>query len=545
MKHRMYSCPPLPPTLRRTGGAATILVIALVVLTVVLIGGIFAWSKFGATIEADPSLAIEAIRSNFIHEITTDGEIESASNIDVRCQVESRGGSVTILTVIDEGTLVEEGDILCELDSASLKEERAQQEIICNGSRASVTQAEADLATALLSLEEYTKGTFVQEQKRYQNQIAEAEETQKRQEEILSHSLELFEKGYVTQMQIDANEWAVERAVRDREIAQIELDNLEKYTKEKMLEQLSSSIETAEARLDSEQNSYRLDEEQLTLIETQIVNCTIRAPAAGQVVYRNETDHRGGSEFIVQEGATVRERQILFMLPDYSQMQVKCKLNETHVSLVRPGMTATIELDALPGVVLTGYVDNVSEYPLPTSWFSANIKQYESIVRIDDAIEGLRPGLTAKIAILVDEKEDVLNVPVQCVFEHGGDLYSILYNDDQRKWKPVKVQVGGTNDMQIIILDGLKEGDHVVHGGTRFRDDFFDTEDESDPEADEGASPPGEADEGPPSGGGPPAAGGPGGAPSGGQPSGGGASAAGQRPSGTGGGAGAAGGGGR
>ena len=546
-------------TTRRMGGAITVLIIALVVLGVVLVGGIFAWSKFGGSIEADPSVAVKVELSDFVHEITTDGEIESASNIDVRCQVESRGGSVTILWVIDEGTEVEEGDVLCELDSASLSEELVQQKIVCNGSKASVAQAEADLATATLAEQEYIHGKFPQEQKTIQNKIEEAEETETRQQEILNYSLQLFERGYVTQMQVDANEAAVARAIRTREIAVLELEVLENYTQAKMLEQLGSAIETAQARYDSEEHSHQLDQDQLALIEQQIVNCTILAPAAGQVVYRNETDHRGGSEFIVQEGATVRERQILFMLPDYSQMQVKCKLNETHVSLVRPGMTATVELDALPGVVLTGYVDNVSEYPLPTSWFSANIKQYESIVRIDGAIEGLRPGLTAKIAILVDEKEDVLNVPVQCVFEHGGDLYSILYNDDRREWKPVEVQVGATNDMQIIILDGLKEGDRVVHGGTRFRDEFFDTEDVSDLEEDEGASPPGEADEGPPSGGGPPApppaaAGGSGGAPSGARPSGGGAPAAGsgggpgggRAPgSGGGGGAGAAGGGAR
>jgi hypothetical protein len=244
---------------------------------------------------------------------------------------------------------------------------------------------------------------------------------------------------------------------------------LEKYTKDKTVKQLDADIKTAEARLKSEEHSHKLDLEKLALIQTQIENCVIKAPEPGQVVYANQTDRRGGEQIIIEEGTMVRERQVIFRLPDPKRMQVKANINESRVSLVAKGMTARIRLDAFPDMELTGTVEKVNDYPAPTSFFSSNVKEYETTIKIDGSPEGLRPGLTAEVKIRVEQLPDVLQVPVQAVFQHGGKNYCIVYGGTGQ-WDLREVSLGSTNDKFVVVHSGVHEGEKVVLGATAYRD---------------------------------------------------------------------------
>ena len=278
--------------------------------------------------------------------------------------------------------------------------------------------------------------------------------------------------GYVTELQVQANEFEVERAKKDLLEAETDLKVLEEYTQRKMLGELESDIKIAKARLDSEEHSHKLDLEKLAEVQEQIDKCTIRAPQAGQVVYANVTDRRGGQEIIIEEGTKLRERQEIIRLPDSKDMQVKAKINEARVSLVEVGMPAVIELDAFPDLKLHGEVEKVSEYPLPSSWFSGNVKEYETIVRISDFPEDLemRPGMTAKVSIRVNRLDEVLTVPVQAVLEHGGKHYCVLRDGDGLEAR--QVTIGATNDKDVVIQEGLKQGEEVVIGAALYRDDL-------------------------------------------------------------------------
>lgn len=183
-------------------------------------------------------------------------------------------------------------------------------------------------------------------------------------------------------MAVEAEKFAVEDSKKKLQQAKTELAVLEKYTREKQVKQLEANIKTTEAKLKAEEHSYQLDLEKLADIEAQIEKCTIVSPDYGQIVYANVTDRRGGSEVIIEEGQTVRERQVIFRLPDPRRMQVKANINEASVAMVTTGMAATIRLDAFPDRVLHGEVEKVNEYPAPSSFFTGNVKEYETTVRI-------------------------------------------------------------------------------------------------------------------------------------------------------------------
>ena len=422
-------------------------------------------------------------RGSFVHDVTENGNVESANNVEIRCEVESHGAGTMIIWIIPEGTYVEPvpdwepkepgeepPDLLVKLDSSALEDKRIQQQIVCNSSKAAVTQAENNFKTSVIAKEEYIEGTYLEEKKKLEGNISLAEEELIRTQQYLSDSKVLHAKGFISDRELQADEFDLERKKIDLERAMTSMEVMEKYTKPKTLLQLEANINIAQAKLESEKHSHQLDLDKLAEYEEQIAKCTIRAPQAGQVVYANVTDRRGGQETVIEEGTMLRERQEIIRLPDPENMQVKAKINEARVSAVEAGMPVKIELDAFPDRKLTGTVEKVSEYPLPSAWYSGNVKEYETTVKIGSFPKDLqmRPGMTAKVSIRVEQIDDVLTVPVQAVFEHGGKHYCVLRKGEDLEAR--QVTIGSTNDKGVVIEKGLEMGEQVVLGAALYRD---------------------------------------------------------------------------
>lgn len=405
----------------------------------------------------------------FIHEITERGDVESASNVEIRCEVQAQGsGGTTILEIIPEGTYVQPGDILVRLDSAALEDERTKQQITCANSQAVMIQAKNDYDNAVIALKEYVEGKYVQEDQTIRSELALAEENLNRAKDYAAYSERLAAKGFVNKVQLEADKFAVVKYEMEKQAAETKRKVLNEFTLLKTKSELEATIKTNEAKLEAAQHSHDLDNQKLELITTQIEKCVIKAPEAGQVVYASQRDSRGGNEIIIEEGATVRERQVIIRLPDPKRMQVKAKINEAKIAMVAEGMPATIRMDAYQNMELKGKVQKVNEYPAPTSFFSSNVKEYETIIYIAEPPPGLRPGLTAQVKIRVNRLSDVLQVPVQSIFEHGGIHYCVVR--DGPGWRAQQVEIGATNDKFVVIREGLESGQQIVLNGIAYRE---------------------------------------------------------------------------
>ena len=93
-------------------------------------------------------------------------------------------------------------------------------------------------------------------------------------------------------------------------------------------------------------------------------------------------------------GATVRERQVLLTLPDLSLMQVKTQVHEAVLDQVRPGMPATVKVDAFPDITFDAIVSDVAVVPSSSGgWFSSSsVKTYETVVKILDEVGPTQTG---------------------------------------------------------------------------------------------------------------------------------------------------------
>ncbi len=439
---------------------------ALLLLFVPLAGA-FGWMKYigPSFFESGDELEMKVkivTRSPFEHIVLEHGEIESSSNNEVKSKIKSRGYSGTpIISVLSEGTLVKKGEQICVLDSSSLEDELKSQRNVVSNAEATVIGSDAALKQAEIAKQEYLNGTFLTERKAILSAVALNQQALRKCELSLSSAERLASKGTLTPLQVEAEQFAVRNARSTLEAALGRLRVLDELTKAKMLVQFDSSIETARAKLETVRSTLLSEKDQLEEITNQLSACDIRAPADGQIVHANRYSSRGGgAEFVVEAGAMVREQQTIILLPDVTKMQVKSKVNESRIHLLREGMLVRIKVGAVADE-LDGEIIKVNKYAEPGGMFSSSVKEYAIYVRIIDPPPTIRTGMTAEVRIFVEQIPNALQIPVHAIYETKGQHF-VLKKLPNNEWETIEVEIGGTNEEFVTINQGLNEKDAVV-----------------------------------------------------------------------------------
>lgn len=393
------------------------------------------------------------------------------------------------------------GDMLCELDSSSLVEKEKQSQITVTTARADLEKAEktleiqqttnesllaaAKLAEELaqLDLEKYTApgGDYDLEVATINGNIKTFEEQLAIAREEYENVRDQARRGYSNFNELEAKRTNVSKIQIDLGIERGKLKVLEQFTLKRQKAELKQNAEetvreTQRVLLEGEASmaGYRADydarkltlsveEENLAKVQAQIKACRLIAPQQGEVVYASQQSRRS-EPVIIEEGATVRERQDIINLPDLDQMKIDARIHESRISRIMMGQPVEISIDALPSVSYRGVLETVSSVPVPGNWPNTDLKEYEAEIRITDSkdlVRKLKPGMTAEIRIIVDDRaEDVLQIPVQSVLSIAGRFYT--YVVDGKDVERRELKVGDANDEYMEIIDGIAQGEQVV-----------------------------------------------------------------------------------
>ncbi len=491
------------------GGARAILVV--LTIAVLGLGALGIRAMFGSTGGPDKEEILHTVaRADLRIDVVESGSLESGNSIDIKNQVEGRP---QILKIVPEGTFVEKGQILCELDASTMVEREMTQSI--NYERASAafiaaqksheikisdgesqkTQAQLDVYFAEIDLKKYEEGDWPTQRRQAEVDITIAEEELKRARDKSEWSEKLAAKGFITRQELEADQLAVTKREIDLELAERNLDVLSTYTYEKDIETLRSNHQEAErnyervvkqverelvqseADLKSKEATYNLEKEQLDKLRDQISKATIIAPQAGLLVYANSSSGFGRSnQDPIQEGSTVRERQTIFKLPDVTNMVAKIKIHESSYERVSEGLKTFVRVDAFPDRVFPGRLSFVA--PLPDSqqwWMNPDLKVYSAEVKLGGDTTMLKPGMSCSVEIEADLLEEVISVPVQAIFREGETNF--CYVEREGGVTAVPVMTGLHNDKMIHVrevegFDSLREGDRVYIAPPRGADDI-------------------------------------------------------------------------
>ena len=423
------------------------------------------------SLENEVQPLFEIVKSaEFKLEFIEPGEIESAENVEIKSEVRSRSSTgVSILEIVPEGSVVKKGDFLVRLDDATLQKDLLRQRISVHQAKATLVKATADVEAARLALQEYLAGSFRESEEQLESAEFVAKENLRRAQEYLLYSKKLAAKGYVSEAQLEADQFAVEKAGKELDLSQTKLEVLRTHSRKAKVNDLNASIMTAEARLQSAENSYQLEKTQEIEIEEQIQKCQIFSPADGEVTYANKNKSGTNDGLLIEEGKSVRENQTIIRLPNASLLRVRAKVNENRIEQVRAGMSCDILIDAMRDLQLKGKVESVSEYPIPSiSRYTSHIKEYATEIVITDPPPGVRTGMTAKVTINSEHIDRVLQIPLTSVFRVDGETFCLIGNEDD-EMQIRSIELGSHNMSMAVIKSGLEEGERVVLNPDHFK----------------------------------------------------------------------------
>lgn len=143
-------------------------------------------------------------------------------------------------------------------------------------------------------------------------------------------------------------------------------------------------------------------------------------------------------------------------LIDESCLYVSAPMDEVDAPKLRPGQSARVTLDALPGVRLSGKLRRIAPYVTEVE------KQARTVdVEVDLDAPSERPlliGYSADVEVIIDRHSDVVRVPTQAIQQNGTVL--VLGGDGRLQERSLKT--GLANWAFTEVLDGLKPGDRVL-----------------------------------------------------------------------------------
>lgn len=292
------------------------------------------------------------------------------------------------------------------------------------------------------------------------------------------------------------------------EEAQRALDRVEKQARAKEVQ--------AGTERQSKLSIYDQEKARHQEIEDEIRKTDIFAPQDGLVVYHMTEQSRfggGSQQSIIAQGEPVREGQKLMRIPDLRNMQVNARVHEALVSRVRGeryastgfcdsvrgglltdpslfgrlanqfafaevrdrfrdreqrltygGQPARIRVDAFPNRPINGHVKMVATVASQADMLSSDVKVYQTLVALDETMEGLKPGMSAEVTIAIDKAaENVLTVPVHAIVgsaEMGAQRKCFVLTDEGPQERDIVL--GLSNDRMAEVRSGIKEGDRVV-----------------------------------------------------------------------------------
>jgi HlyD family secretion protein len=348
-----------------------------VAVPVLLVVGGGSWFAVAGTKPKYPELLTYSVHYETLQvDINERGQVEAVNNNDQICRIKAKSPnsntSTSIKWVIDDGSLVQKGQKLMELDASALEDQRKTHLIDLDEARSTLVKAQGDYDSAVIQnrtkiasakraveyakidLEKYREGDYLQKKKDYDSRILEAQSNLEMWAERKYWSEGFARRGYVTHTQAHSDN-VRHQAAQDalsREQEQIRVlgfekrltetdkigkikdaeDNLEKAEVE-----AKADLEAKKATLDAAKTRYDLARSRLADCEEQIGYCTIVAPQSGMVSYYMDEKVRWGvgKQNLIAQGEMVSEGQKLLRIPDMSRLQVNTKVHEAMVTNVR------------------------------------------------------------------------------------------------------------------------------------------------------------------------------------------------------------------
>jgi len=385
--------------------AIGILVLALLIW---LVPGALRLFSAGSSVSASRLQIASVERGSFVRDIAADGRVVAAVSPTLYAKA---NGAVTLQ--VHAGDKVTKGQVLAVIASPELTNKLAQEESNADAMQVAYQQAKIDAN---------------QQRSKLQGAYDNAKIDQQSAARDLKRYQQAFDKGAVSQLDVDRHHDALEKA-------QIELSHAKANLG---MDDSSLTLEIQAKKLAFERQKLLVAD-----LKRQVEELNVRSPVNGQV----------GQLFIAQTATVPKDAKLLTVV-DLSALEVQVNVPESFARDLASGMPAVIS-------------GNGKDWKGAVSAISPEVVNGEVVARV--RFEGkksseLRQNQRLSVRIVLDKRDNVLTVARGSFVDESGGRYAYVVRDGIAYKTPVTL--GPSSIDKVEILQGLKEGEKIVISGT-------------------------------------------------------------------------------
>jgi len=412
-----------PPKRRRKA-----LLVGLI-LAVIAVVSLLIWNSFDHPLEQTNAQAevATARRTDFVRSIRLTGTVEAINFLAIAPpRLSGPGmGSLVITKLAASGRHVSKGELLVQFDQQQQIKNALDQEATYVDLVEQINKKKADQATA---------------------RAADDSGLRQAENDMNSAAAEVRRNEILSKIDAEKNNLAYEQAKATYAQLRKTFD-LKRRAAQAEVKSLEIQRDRAKAAMEyARKNTARLE---------------IHAPIDGIVVLNSVW--KGGQMGEVQEGDEVRAGVPFMQIVNPGTMQVRARVNQADVSLLRVGQPVRVGLDAYPDLSFGGKVERIAAIGV-TSGLSDKVRSFNVLFSISGSDSRLMPDLSASLNVELQRIPRVLTVPRASVISSGDSRYVIVEKGSKYEQEPVQVSAESDNE---AVVSGITEGTKVLSNVNR------------------------------------------------------------------------------
>ncbi len=443
-----------------------VFIIAVVVVVVLLVAGFLGLQQMNASAATTTRLQTTTVqRGTLVATVSAAGNVSAPQAATISFDTTGRVSKVSV----QAGDVAKAGQVLIELDTTDLQlalksaqANLATAQANYDASQANLSfalkTAQANLASAQASYED-AKSKNAQNP----NQLIVAKAALDKATVALQQAQSAYDTiAWRSDVAMTSQAVALQNASSDYNSALANYKITAATINDTTLRTTQASVDNAQVAVDQAQHNLdtslrvskaALDNAQVAVEQAQrnLDKAKIVAPFDGSIgaVNYNVGDTAGSTAAV--------------SIVDLSQLQVKLSVAEVDMAKIKVGDTAQMTLDALPGKTYNAKVVAIA----PVGTITQGVVNYPVTVAVSGSNADIKPGMTANLSVVIDQRQNVLLIPNRAVRTQGNQkIVTVLYKGQQIT---TPVQLGLENDTMAEITGGLQEGDVVVLNQTQTR----------------------------------------------------------------------------
>lgn len=217
--------------------------------------------------------------------------------------------------------------------------------------------------------------------------------------------------------------------------------------KGQLLVELSST--DIQRQIDNQQYSVDKKNSELSEKLQNLDDAAVYAPISGTITKVNIT-----------EGEQVGSNTVLLEIAELNNLEVTIPVDELDINKIIIGQAAKVTAEAVSDKEYNAVVSNIALEGVSQN----GVSTFDVTLDIKES-EGLKPGMTAEGKILIEQKKNVLMLPLEAIQTRKKQSFVLVEGANGNDNQVTPIQTGLVSENFAEIIEGLENGDEVVYQG--------------------------------------------------------------------------------